>query len=132
MPPLTRWFIRVALVSFLLALVVGVLSAAGFRWAVFPVYVHLFVVGWITEMIFGVAFWMFPRHTKERPRGNAALGVATFVLLNAGLLTRVVAEPFVTLGGSPVFGRLLVAGAVLQWGAGVSFVAMIWPRVKER
>jgi hypothetical protein len=34
-----------------------------------PVYLHLFMIGWVTQMIFGVAYWMFPRVSKENPRG---------------------------------------------------------------
>ena len=42
-----------------------------------PVYFHLFMVGWVTQMIFGVIFWMFPIVTRARPRGSERRWMAT-------------------------------------------------------
>ena len=99
-------------------------AAGGPRWLT-PVYIHLLVVGWITGMIFGVAYWMFPKFSKEQPRGVDGLAIATFALLHVGLLLRVVAEP-------PQAGGLLVLSAASQWLAGVGFIVNTWPRVKQR
>ncbi len=97
-----------------------------------PVTVHLFTVGWITQMIFGVAVWMFPRASRERPRGRVGLALATYGLLNAGLVLRVVAEPFHTLRPGPLTGWPLAVSAALQVAAATLFAAYIWGRVKER
>jgi hypothetical protein len=104
----------------------AVFGAAG------PAYVHLLVVGWVTQMIFGVAYWMFPKTSVARPRGSDALAVATFALLNVGLLLRVVAEPLLALRPGAGVAALLAAAAVTQWLAGVGFVVNTWPRVKEK
>jgi hypothetical protein len=32
-----------------------------------PTYLHLLVLGWLTQLIFGVAFWMFPRYSARNP-----------------------------------------------------------------
>jgi len=73
-PALTRWFIKSALVYLTVSLLVGVaLTARGAVRlptvvdALMPVYLHLFMIGWVTQMIFGVAYWMFPRVSKENP-----------------------------------------------------------------
>jgi hypothetical protein len=125
------------MVYFLTALMAGVLlrlpaAVAGVpALAVFgPTYLHLLVVGWLTQVIFGVAYWMFPRYSAERPRGSDRLGWTALVLLNAGLLLRVVGEPYHTLGRGG--GGLLVAAAALQLLAGWGFVLNTWPRVRER
>ena len=125
MPPLTRWYIKLSLVYFVAALAASVWQAAGGPLWLTPIYIHLLVVGWITGMIFGVAYWMFPKFSKEQPRGADGLAVATFALFQAGLLLRIVAEPLQA-------GGLLVLSAVSQWLAGVGFIANTWPRVKER
>jgi hypothetical protein len=136
MPTLTRWFIKSALlylVAALLAAVVDVaLPGSAVIGALRPAYLHLFVVGWITQMIFGVAYWMFPRFSRDRPRGNAALGWTTYVLLNLGLLLRLVGEPLETLSPEAGLGWLLVGSATSQWLAGTLFVANTWARVRER
>lgn len=140
MPPLTRWYIKSAMLCLAAALLLGaaqaaplplvphvVLAAAG------PAYVHLLVVGWITQMIFGVAYWMFPKHTADTPRGSDALAVTTFALLNSGLLLRLLAEPADALRlGAGWPGALLAVSAAAQWLAGVGFVVNTWPRVKEK
>jgi hypothetical protein len=125
MPPLTRWFVKLSLVYFVAALAGGVWQAAGGPLWLTPITIHLLVVGWVTGMIFGVAYWMFPKFSSEQPRGASGLAVASFVLLNLGLLLRVAAEPLAV-------GWLLVTSAVLQWLGAVAFVVNTWPRVKGR
>lgn len=129
MPTLTRWMIKTALVYLVLAFVVGLLEALGVR-GIGPVYVHLFVVGWVTLLIFGVVFWMFPKFSKEQPRGSERLGWATYWLLNVGLALRVLSEPIARPGTA--LGWVLVISAVLQWLAAAAFVANTWQRVREK
>jgi len=143
MPPLTRWLIRTSFVYFFLGLAAGILMAfqpllkltgwlaAPLMAALFPVYIHLLVFGWITQLIFGVVFWMFPKYSREKPRGSEALGWATYGLLNAGLLLRVFGEPLYAQG-MPASQWMLAVSAVLQWLSGLAFVVNSWGRVKEK
>ena len=73
MPTLTRWCIKTALVYFVTALVLGVamqsrhlLAAVPMLSLLWPAYLHLLMVGWITGLIFGVAYWLFPRSDRSR------------------------------------------------------------------
>ena len=139
MPPLTRWFIKTALVYFIAALLTGVIVAARSALALpdqlaalTPVYFHLLMVGWVTQLIFGVVYWMFPKYSQAQPRGSDRLGWATYVLLNTGLVMRAIGEPLTGLQPGSGFGWMLAASAVFQLLAGWSFVANTWPRVKER
>lgn len=104
------------------------------NWLAFlsPAFFHLIMVGWVTQMIMGVVFWMFPIITRARPRGYEGLGWTVYVLLNAGLLLRVLCEPLNALNPRGWWGWGLVASAVFQWLAAVFFVFNSWPRVKER
>jgi heme/copper-type cytochrome/quinol oxidase subunit 1 len=139
MPPLTRWYIRTALAYFVAALAIGaglmlrlVIDLPTAVAALQPVYFHLLMVGWVTQLIFGVVFWMFPKLSAEHPRGSEALGWATYWLLNAGLLLRAVGEPLVAIQPGAGPGWLLAGSAVLQLLAGLAFIANTWARVKER
>lgn len=140
MPLLTRLFIKTGFVYFVLALVVGLLMAVQAVWklaipsaGLFPVYVHLLVVGWLTMLIIGVAFWMFPKYTREQPRGSEKVGWASYFLLNIGLLLRVVSEPASSVNApGSLWGILLAVGALLQWMGGMAFVGNTWWRVKEK
>lgn len=140
MPPLTRWFVKTALVYFVLALLVGFLLAAqstlnlrlAFVAGLFPVYFHLLAEGWITMLIIGVAIWMFPKYSTEQPRGNERLGRACYFLLNIGLALRILAEPMNTQYPGLIWGWLLVLSALLQLIGGFAFVVAAWARVKEK
>ena len=138
MPPLARWFVKTSFVYLAAALIVGLLLAVQSTFdltelgGLFPVYIHLFVLGWATQLIFGVVFWMFPVYSKERPRHSESLGWGTYVLLNAGLLLRVIAEPMHSTQPNLISGWALVASATLQFLAGLGSVVNTWGRVKER
>ncbi|MCI0393752.1 MAG: cbb3-type cytochrome c oxidase subunit I [Chloroflexi bacterium] len=136
MPTLTRWYVKSALAYLVAALLVGAMLAARSVWLLpaflggfGPVYFHLFMVGWVTQLIFGIVFWLFPKFSKEQPRGREWLGWAVFGLLNAGLLLRVISEPANAQAPGGVWGWLLLLSAGLQWLAGLGFVANTWPRV---
>ena len=138
MPPLTRWFVKTSFLYLILALVAGLLLIlqSTFKWnaavGLFPVYIHLFVLGWLTQLIFGVVYWMFPKYSNEKPRGSESLGWWTYVLLNVGLLLRVIAEPIQSIQPNPLSGWTLVAAALIQFLAGLAFVINSWGRVKEK
>lgn len=139
MPPLTRWFVKTSLIYLVVALVFALVLASNrvlnlpplFQ-TLGPVYLHLFLVGWVTQLIFGVVYWMFPKYSMEKPRGNENLAWATLWLLNFGLVLRVVGEPAQALSPSSSSGWLLAASALLQWLAGMLFIFNTWGRVKER
>jgi len=136
MPRVARWFIKAGLTYLVLALLAEVLIQAravadlpGWVASLRPVHIHLLVVGWLTQLIIGVGYWMFPKFSRERPRGSQTLAWITFALLNAGLILRTVAEP---RAFAPDLGWMLALSAVLQVIAGWLFVFNTWPRVKER
>ena len=138
MPTLTRWFIKTSFVYLALALLSGLLlamqttlglSALG---ALFPIYIHLLVLGWLTQLVFGVVYWMFPKYSAARPRRSEALGWWTFGLLNVGLILRAIAEPVQALQPNPITGWSLIVSAVLQLLSGLAFVVNSWKRVRVR
>lgn len=139
MPRLTRWYLRSALLYLVLALLVALLLAARplamlppALLRLQPTFFHLFMVGWVTQLIFGVVYWMFPKYSREQPHRSETLAWSTFILLNLGLLLRVIAEPLHSPGETSPWGFLLALSALLQWFAGVGFVINTWSRVKVR
>ncbi len=134
MPRLSRYFIKSALVCLVVgALLTGLSMSAStppLLQALRPLALHLLTVGWATQLIFGVAFWMFPHMTKDQPRGNERLAWLAFWALDAGLLLRALGEPAAALQPGPLAGILLPLSAVLQVGAMVTFVVITWPRIR--
>ncbi len=132
MPLLTRTFIKTALVYLTLALLLGILLTLHVSNSFFPVYIHLLVFGWLTQLIFGMVYWMFPKYSSQLPRGREALSWVTYGALNIGLILRAIAEPLQASQPNNLSGTLLVVSAILQWLAGVAFIANTWQRVKEK
>ncbi len=141
MPAQTRWFIKTAFVYFILALMAGVaLGVQAIRpfnppvADLMPTYFHLLAAGWITMLIIGVVFWLFPKLTLQRPHGSEKLGWVSYILLNLGLILRVISEPTNAMENNPasVWAILLTVAAGLQWLGGITFVINSWGRVKEK
>lgn len=139
MPPLTRYFIKISFLYFVLSLLIGALLLldgllALPRWVVAlrPAYYHLLVVGWATQLIFGVIFWMFPKLTREAPRGNERLAWFSFWALNAGLLLRLLLEPLQAMSPHVLAAWGLGLSGVLQLSGGWAFAWVAWPRVKGK
>ena len=140
MPPIARRFIKAAFLYFVIAFLLGALMMLD-RWLNFSrwlkvVYLgqlHLLVVGWLTQLAIGVAYWMFPRLRKEqdpRPRGSEALAGFVLISLNAGLLLRFLLEPFYLMGPQPWLAALLALSGILQAAAAVGFGLLIWARIR--
>lgn len=137
MPPLTRWFIKTALVYLVLSLIAGVLTVAG---PVIPplqpaaslttLYLQVLIIGWITQLIFGVAYWMFPIYTREVPRGRPFVGRLSYVLLNAGLILRVGVDVLLVLDAASSVRWVTGVAALLLFASAAAFVLNIWFRVK--
>src|SRR5574340_412137 len=123
MPTLTRWFIKTSFIYLALALITGLLLAAQSLFSLaalgglFPIYIHLLVFGWLTQLVFGVVFWMFPKYSTAKPRGNESLGWWTYGLLNLGLILRAIAEPIQSVQPNPFTGWTLVGAAAIQFCA---------------
>jgi hypothetical protein len=139
MPLVTRWAIRAAMVYLLLGLLTGTLYWANLQWALWPplaalspTYLHLLVIGWLTQLIFGVIYWMFPIISKSNMRGDPRLAWSVLILLNTGMILRLICEPWRASAPNDLNGLGLVASAILLTLAGYLFVVVCWPRVRER
>ena len=134
MPVEARWFVKTSLVCLLASSMLGTLQ---FGWgALFgspapawlrPLHLHLATVGWLINMVFGVALWMFPMPKgamrEGRPRYSKGAAVLCFAAINGGLALRVAAEP---LGNAPLG---LACGALQTLGILLG-VSMLWPRIR--
>jgi hypothetical protein len=139
MPTLSRWFIKVGMIYLVVGLAMGALILlqpplklwSGLQ-TLRPVYLHFIFIGWVTQLIMGVGYWMFPKLTKETPRGSEALGWAVFVLLNVGLVLRAIGEPAMMLAPQSGLGWTLAMASTFLLLAGWGFILNTWGRIKER
>lgn len=139
MPTLSRWFIKIGMVYLVIGLLMGVVMLAQpvMGWpssiqVLRPVYLHFLFIGWVTQIIMGVGYWMFPKYSKETPRGNERLGWAVLILLNVGLILRSIGEPAILLAPQANLGWVLAWSSMFLLLAGWGFILNTWPRIKER
>ncbi|MFN8671599.1 MAG: hypothetical protein U0457_05860 [Candidatus Sericytochromatia bacterium] len=104
-----------------------------------PVYFHLFMLGWLNQLVFGVAWWLFPllpkdknNSKKELYKGNEKLAYSLYFSLNSGLVLRAFFEPYNTLFHDLLSSNLLIISAILQIYSAFCFVFLLWRRVYVR
>jgi len=86
MSKITVAFIKAAMIYFVLAMLLGLyMSVAGAIYPVMPIHVHFNLLGWISMMIFGVAYHILPRFSG-RVLWSESLSVWHFRLANIGLI----------------------------------------------
>jgi hypothetical protein len=134
------FYTRAALVWLLAGVALGALMlsdglvAGDWRSWFAPTHGHMLFVGWFLQFAVGVAYWLLPRQrTAERPLGYderpALVGV---LLLNAGLLLRVLAEPTDRMGYDAGVDYVLAASGLLQLAAVLIIVRQLWGRLRPR
>lgn len=139
MPTLSRWFIKIGMIYFVVGLGMAsvVMAQPVMGWSASlqvlrPVYLHFLFIGWVTQIIMGVGYWMFPKYTRENPRRSEKLGWAVLISLNIGLILRAVGEPAVVLAPEANAGWTLAVASIFLLFAGWGFIFNTWGRIKER
>jgi hypothetical protein len=124
MPRLSYLFIRTSLVYLALGFTFGGLILANksvpfapLVWALLPAHIEFVVLGWLTQLALGVAFWILPRLASGAPRGNERWSWATFALVNLGIALNIAAPytGFIWLG---LLARILQAAGVAAFAIG--------------
>ena len=139
MPTLSRWFIKTGMIYLVVGLGMGAVMLAQpvLDWsprlqALRPVYLHFLFIGWVTQIIMGVGYWMFPKQSREKPRGSEKLGWLVYGTLNVGLILRAIGEPMVVLEPEADLGWTLAVASLFMLLAGWGFILNNWGRIKER
>lgn len=133
MPPITRWFIKSGMIYFILGISLAFVAELPFvntGALLLPVYWHMLVLGWISQLIMGVSIWMFPRKKHQRENIQTLPAVLAFWFLNTGLLLRFLSEPFIPLFKDDGWMRaVVVLSSLLILLSVIFYLVEIWPRV---
>jgi hypothetical protein len=140
MPYESRLFVKAGLVYLALTFVVGgVLLIAEALGRQLPAslaieHAHLGGVGWLVNVVIGIALWMLPLNRERFPatQGRYPSGAvyACFALLNGGLVLRLVIEPWFQANGGAFAAGLLVLAGIAQPLAIALFVFIAWQRIR--
>ncbi|MFW5709580.1 MAG: hypothetical protein ACOCX5_05100 [Chloroflexota bacterium] len=131
MPRLSVWLVRASLIHMGFGFLLGALilhhkgiPIYSWTWRLLDPHIVLMIFGWTMQLIMGVAFFALPRFPGHDSRyGAVYLGWWSFYLLNGGVILSALAGWF-NVGSFVLSGVLLILLGVL------TYVALIWPRVK--
>jgi hypothetical protein len=136
MPPVTRWFIKAGMIYFIagvLLALVSELNVIPWNISLLPVYWHMLVMGWFTQVIMGVSIWMFPRRKRDRKKIQSMEALFTFWLLNTGLILRFITEPFLPVLNNGIAADTVISvSALLQISAVILYTMEVWPRLRPK
>lgn len=113
------------------------------------------MIGWVNQLIFGVAWWLFPilplnknqeqkeiklfgilltEKLKENEpyKGNKYLAWSLYFSLNLGLILRAIFEPYNVLKHDDFSAFCLVISAIAQLYSVFCFVFLLWRRVRYK
>jgi len=131
MPRQSVLFIKTSLIYLAIGFTIGGLMLANkglsispFIYTLLPAHMEFLLVGWLVQLAMGVMFWIMPRFSGSKPRGNARLIDLAFWFLNIGI-GLVSLRSFLKITGMMVAGRAMEVIAVLVFGLGT------WNRIKS-
>jgi len=86
MSKITVWFIRMAMIYFVIAMLLGIyMGVHGPLYPYKPIHTHFNLLGWMSMMIYGVAYHILPRFSGQALWSDRA-AMAQLWLSNIGLL----------------------------------------------
>jgi hypothetical protein len=151
MPTTSRIFCKASIIYLGIGAVLGAILLIN-RWLSLapqiPVlklsHVVILLAGWLTQLIMGVAWWLFPpldiglkpdsltpARRGQTQRGSEPLFWAALILLNAGVLLQAVFAPLYAWTLIGAFNVLSSISGLFLLAAAIAFVANMWRRVRE-
>lgn len=86
MSSITVWFIRCAMIYFVLAVLLGIaMTLIGPQYPYMQIHVHFNLLGWMSMMVFGVGYHILPRFSGK-PLWSDKLSYLQLWLANIGLI----------------------------------------------
>ncbi|MEX1211942.1 MAG: hypothetical protein WEA36_03775 [Balneolaceae bacterium] len=134
MTPISQWGLRLGLFWLFSGVTLAGLAESPWlsSYYVRPLWIHMLVLGWMTQWIFAISIWMFPRSKHGyREREN----IRTWSLLvcwNIALVGRALFEVRIMETSSVLRQGSMTLSVLLFWIATVLYVTEIWPRVRVK
>jgi cbb3-type cytochrome oxidase subunit 1 len=120
-----RWFLKASLAWLALGVTAGVAMAVHPVWTVYKAaHVHMVVLGFVTMMIYGVAYHVIPRFAGY-PLAHRRMAGVHWWMANAGLLLMVCGLVIRATDATPGTIVLSVGGSLSALAA-YTFVVIMW------
>ncbi len=93
-------------------------------------HVHALFVGFVMQMILGVALWLFPRPDKTDTRYNPTLVSISYWLVTMGTAGRVAGELSRTYVDAPLIRWGIILCGIAQVAGVLLFFFTMWSRIR--
>ena len=127
MSKITVWFIKCAMVYFLLAIVLGLhMAVSGTTYPYMPIHAHFNLLGWMSMMIYGVGYHILPRFSGK-PLYSEKIAEWQFWLANVGLIGMAIGWMVRSWQGD---SSMLLIFAIVEAVSSVMFVVNMFKTIK--
>jgi len=127
MSKITVWFIKCAMVYFLLAIVLGLhMAVSGTTYPYMPIHAHFNLLGWMSMMIYGVGYHILPRFSGK-PLYSEKIAEWQFWLANVGLIGMALGWMVRSWQGD---SSMLLIFAIVEAVSSVMFVVNMFKTIK--
>ncbi len=127
MSKITVWFIKSALIYFMLAIVLGLyMAVSGMIYPYMPIHAHFNLLGWMSMMIYGVGYHILPRFSGK-PLYSDKLAEWQFWLANIGLIGMAIGWLIKSWQGD---AKILLIFSIVEAAAAVVFVINMFKTIK--
>ena len=127
MSKITVWFIKCAMVYFLLAVILGLhMAVSGIAYPYMPIHAHFNLLGWMSMMIYGVGYHILPRFSGK-PLYSEKIAEWQFWLANIGLIGMAIGWMVRNWQGD---SRVLLIFSIIEAASSVMFVVNMFKTIK--
>ena len=122
MPNIDRWFLRIAVIYALVAMVLGIVMGISEDHTQMPTHAHLNLVGWASMALYALVYRQYPA------AGQSRLALAHFWVANIGavLLT---AGVYVLMAGMTSLSFIVISGSLITILGMLIFTAIVYSKV---
>jgi hypothetical protein len=122
MPNIERWFLRIAVIYALVAMLLGIAMGISEDHTQMPTHAHLNLVGWVSMAIYALVYRQYPK------AGQTRLAMLHFWVANVGavLLT---AGVYTQMAGMPSLAFIVISGSLVTLLGMLIFALIVYTKV---
>ncbi len=122
MQNLDRWFLRIAVVYALVAMVLGIFMGISEDHSQLPTHAHLNLVGWVSMAIYALVYRQYPAAAQSR------LAPIHFWIANVGALM-LAAGIYIQMAGMPSLVFIVITGSLITLLGMLIFAGIVYSKV---
>lgn len=122
MPNIDRWFLRVAVIYALVAMLLGIVMGVSEDHSQMPTHAHLNLVGWVSMAIYALVYRQYPA------AGQGRLALAHFWVANIGAVLLNVGV-YGLMAGNSSLELIAIAGSLITILGMLIFAGIVYTKV---